>query len=135
MTDRPVGHTSIRCGPLKAFRAHLPRNAYFTGLYILGCANGLGSRLIKSFAPLVWTDSIVGLFEISAIIWIACFVGILLILRENSDRVRPSDLLVGAIFLPMVAIPSGALSWLAVSGLSLYVLLVTDVSPFVRRGV
>ena len=46
---------------------------------------------------------------------------------------RPSELALGVGFVFLVILPIGPLSWIAVTGLSLYILVSTDV-PTSRRG-
>jgi hypothetical protein len=81
---------------LTAMRASMSRDEFFAGLCILACANGLGSRIFRSIRETGWTEALLNTFEISAIVLIACIVGVSLILRECSDKIRPADLVVGA---------------------------------------
>jgi len=110
----------------------MPRDEFFAGLYILGCANGLLGRVLLTLNRDGWT----GLLDVdvSVIVLFACFAGISLMLQENRDEIRPSDLAVGGIFLILVILPVFALSWLAITGLSLYILLFASGSSALRRG-
>jgi hypothetical protein len=65
---------------------------------------------------------------------LACFVGVSLMLRDRSDEVRPADVIVAVIFLSFVILPIFALSWMAVTGLSLYILLFTKGNSSRKRG-
>lgn len=112
----------------------MSRNEFFAGLFILYCANGLGSRVIASVDAVGWTDAILSTFEVSAIVWISCIGGVGLIVGERSDEIRRSDLVVGGALLIPVALPIGALSWLAVTILSLYVIYFTRPPSSRRRG-
>ena len=73
-------------------------------------------------------------FGISVIVWIACFRGTRLILQEKTDKIRSADLALGLALLLLIALPIGRLSWLAITILSLYVLLFSDPSSSRRRG-
>jgi exosortase/archaeosortase family protein len=113
----------------------LRRAELFAGLFILGCANGLVTPVGQSINQVGWMNAIYGTFNISLIVWSACFAGVLLILRGEIDDVRSADVTVGAVFLLFVFLPMGQLSWLAVTGLCLYILFSTDADQSARRGV
>jgi len=111
-----------RRGLLAALRHSMSRNEFFAGLYILGLANGLLGRAILSVNFDGWLGAFLGL-DINAIVIFACFVGISALLSEAKDEIQSADLAVAAIFLILVILPIYALSWVAVTGLSLYILL------------
>ena len=69
-----------------------------------------------------WMGALLGL-DINAIVLFACFAGISALLYGDKDEVRPTDLAVAVVFLILVILPIFALSWVAVTGLSLYILL------------
>jgi hypothetical protein len=131
---RPVGSTSrVREFP-RALLDLMPRNELYAALFILACANGIGARVIMAVNRLGWRDALSGTFDISVIVWVACFVGVAFVLRDKADVIRSSDIAVGAGFLPLVILPIGALSWLAMTALSLYILFFTSVSLALRKG-
>jgi hypothetical protein len=110
------------------------RGEMFAGLYILGCANGLAAKMILSVHRLGWADAAVGTFDISAIVVVACVTGISLVLADKTGGVRLADLAVAMAVLLTIALPIGAMSWLAVTMLSLYVLLFTHATESQHRG-
>ena len=55
------------------------------------------------------------------IVLFACFVGISLVLSEQKQKLRLGDLLVGFLFLILVCLPIFPVSWVAITGLSLYI--------------
>jgi hypothetical protein len=112
----------------------ISRDEFFAALFILGCVNGLGSRIIDSVRSAGWTDALLSTFGISLIVWIACFGGIRLVLRERTGKIRSVDLFVGLALLFPITLPVGPMSWLAITILSLYILLFTDPSSSQRRG-
>jgi hypothetical protein len=119
---------------MTALRGSMLRNEFFAGLYILACANGLGSEVIESVNRNGWADALLSTFGISAIVFIACVAGVSFILRESSDELRSADLVVGAGVLVLVILPIGSTSWLALTALSLYILLFTNADSSRRRG-
>jgi hypothetical protein len=112
----------------------LTRGELFSGLYILGCANGLAAKMILSIHRLGWADAAVGTFNVSAIVVVACFTGISLVLADKTGGVRLADLAVAMAVLLIIALPIGAMSWLAVTMLSLYVLLFSQATESQHRG-
>jgi hypothetical protein len=114
--------------------ARLSRVEFFAGLFVLGCANGLAARIGQSVDANGWVGAIFGTFNISVIVLASCFAGVSLIFRDRMDDIRSVDVAVGAIFLMLVILPMVSLSWLAITGLSLYILLFTDAHQSARRG-
>jgi hypothetical protein len=109
------------------------RGEFFAALLILGCVNGLGSRIIQSVNLFGWADALTDTFGISVIVWLSCIAGISIIVGDRTGEVRSADVAVGAGFLVLVILPIGALSWLAVTALCLYVLVSTN-ETLLRRG-
>jgi hypothetical protein len=87
----------------------LSRDEFLATLFILGCLNGLGSQVAKSVRAFGWTDALLSTFGISAIVWIACFGGLSLILRDKTGIIRPLDLILGLAFLLLIALPINSL--------------------------
>jgi hypothetical protein len=111
----------------------LPRGEFFAGLTVLGCISGLASRMVQSIDRLGWADALFNTFGISAIVWISCFAGIFLIHRDRAIGVRSPELAIGLGFVFLVILPIGALSWLAVTALSIHIIFSTNVDSS-RRG-
>jgi exosortase/archaeosortase family protein len=122
-------------GLVAALRHSMSRDEFFAGLYILGCANGLLGRLIQSFNNVDgWTGAALGI-DINVIVLFAAFAGVSALLVEKKDEIRVADLAVAVIFIGLVSLPIFPLSWVAVTGLSLYILLfANDGSSDRRRG-
>src|SRR5262249_14387393 len=120
-------------GPVAALRHSIPRDEFFVGLYILGLANGLLGRFIQSLRFDGWAGAVSGL-DINVIVAFACFAGVTAMLCEERDEIRTADLVVGLIFLALVVLPIFALSWVAVTGLSLYILFFAKGGSGRRRG-
>jgi exosortase/archaeosortase family protein len=132
VTATPNELTLPRHGLIGALQHSMSRDGFFAGLYILGCANGLLGRILLTLNRDGWT----GLLEVdvSVIVLFACFAGISILLQEDRDEIRFADLAVGGIFLILVILPIFALSWLAVTGLSLYILVFANENSARRRG-
>jgi hypothetical protein len=120
-------------GLVAALRRSIPRDEFFAGLYILGCANGLLGRIILSFNFDDWIGAVLGV-DINAIVLFAAFAGVSALLGEKKDEIRAADLAIAVIFLGLVILPIFPLSWVAVTGLSLYILLFANGGSERRRG-
>jgi hypothetical protein len=112
----------------------MPRNEWFAAIFIVACINGLGSQVIETVHLFGWADAALSTFGTSAIVWIACYAGIRLVAEPGSDKVRAGDVLSGLVLLVPIALPTGGLSWFAVSALGLYVILCSAPSSALRRG-
>jgi exosortase/archaeosortase family protein len=127
-------------GALAALRHSMSRDEFFAGLYILGCANGLLGRIIQSAQFDGWIGAILGV-DTNIIVLFAAFAGISALLGKGAaqpgdkgDEIRAADLAVAVIFLALVSLPIFPLSWLAVTGLSLYILLFANGRSERSRG-
>ena len=125
--------TAPRRGLVAALQHALPRNELFAGLYVVACANGLVGRSIYTLNLEGWYGALTG-FEINVIVLAACFAGVYLIATGSRDRIRTWDLVVALAFLGLVTVPIYALSWVAVTGLSFYILLFANDGAERRRG-
>ena len=112
----------------------IDRNEFFAGLLFLGCANGIAARAIAAVHSVGWLNAVIGTFDVSAIVLAACASGLWLMMGRCEQSVTPLDLVIGIVALVLIALPSGGLSWIAVSGLALYILLFADANPPIRRG-
>ena len=121
-------------GSVLRIARELPRGEFFAGLLALGCVSGLASRIIQSVNRLGWADALFNTFEISAIVLISCAAGVSLVFRDRTIGVRSSEFAMGAGFVLLVILPIGPLSWLAVTALSLYIIVSTNVASSRRGG-
>src|SRR5262249_507358 len=81
-----------------------------------------------------WHGAAMG-FETNVIVWAAAFAGVYLLATCNRrDQIRTSDLVVAAVFLPFVIVPSYPLSWVGVPGLGVYILVFVNDGAGGRGG-
>lgn len=111
----------------------LRRGHYFAALLILGYGSGFTAHIIGAVQQWGWTDALLITFDLSAIVWISCLAGILLILEEEGSGLCLADLGAGICFIAFAILPVRSLNWLAVAGLSVYILMATKTSA-TRRG-
>ena len=125
--------TAPRRGLVAALRHSIPRNEFFAGLYVLGLANGLVARGFSTAHYDNWAGVLLSL-DVNVIVLFACFAGLSAIFSDDGEQIRPTDLAVAAVFLVFTVLPIFALSWVAVTGLSLYILLFANGSAARKRG-
>jgi hypothetical protein len=133
VTATPTELTAPRRALLAALQHALARNELFAGLYVVACANGLLGRSIYTLNLEGWYGALTG-FEINVLVLAACFAGVYLIATGSRDGIRTLDLVVALAFLGLVTLPIYALSWVAVTGLSFYILLFANDGAERRRG-
>jgi len=107
-------------------RIQIGRNEFLAGLFLLGCANGIAARAIATVHEIGWLNAAIGMFDVSAIVLAACASGLWLMMGRQEQAVTGIDLVIGSVALGLIALPIGGLSWIAVSGLALYILLFTQ---------
>jgi exosortase/archaeosortase family protein len=124
---------SPRRGLIVALQRSITRDEFFVGLYILGCTNGLLGRVLQSTSFSSWEGALAGI-DINVIVLFAAFAGISTALTSDRDQLRGMDLAVGALFLSLVVLPIYPISWLAITGLCLYVIAFANGNADRRRG-
>ena len=67
------------------------------------------------------------------IVLFSCVAGVSLVLRDDTSEIRPLEIAIGAGFITFIIVPIGPLSWIAVTVLSVFILLSTGSSTS-RRG-
>ena len=111
------------------------RGAFFWGLILLAGANGLGGSVLASINRSGLNEALLNSFDVSAIVWISCIAGIVLVrFDENQRPVSKSDLWLGAACLALILLPIGAPSWLAMTILSGWLLFKGDLSASQKKG-
>lgn len=110
------------------------RDHFFAALCLVGCVNGVANAVITAVKRDGWWQALFQTFGISALIWLACGIGVCLLLRHNRGYLRPADLLIGLASLLFFAVPIGPVSWLAVACVAGYVCWNSSRGSERRRG-
>lgn len=114
--------------------AGFDKGIFLWGVIILASANGLCAAVVASINHGGWQDAAVNSFDVSAIVWISLAAGILLIKPEaKSKQISKVDLWLGFGCLVLILIPSGPLSWIALTISSAWFLL-GEHSPLQKRA-
>jgi exosortase/archaeosortase family protein len=133
VTTSSNGLSAQTRGPLAVLQKSTTRDELFAGLCILACANGLWGRVIIAVREAGWWGGLFSL-DISAIVLFACVGGVWLMLRDKSGEIRAADLAVTVVLIIFIILPIFALSWVALTGLSLYIVLFASGSSSRKRG-
>jgi hypothetical protein len=113
----------------------LRRDHFFCGLLILAVVNGLQGQICGNVASLGWSEALLGLFGVSAVVWIACVAAAGLLYGSKVDEtITIPDVVIGLCILSMTILPFARLSWLALAVLGLYMLSVAPTQSPRQRG-
>ena len=112
--DAGAGRTRVAAG--------LSRAELFAGLCVLGFANGIARRMYDVVVSDGTAAAFAGAFGISAVVWVAFVVCPALLLRVPREPLTRTDPIVAACALGAFALPLGSASWIALTGLALYLL-------------
>src|SRR5215472_4508145 len=98
MTATTTNELAAPSGPVAVLQRSMPRDQFFAGLYIVGCANGLLGRIIQSLRFDGWIGAILSV-DINVIVLFAAFAGVSALLSEKSalpgetkDEIGAADL-------------------------------------------
>ena len=124
--------------PQKSIAAALQsvsRDQFFAGLSIVLCANGIASVVPELVRAVGAFNALLASFNISAVVWIACFAGPWLLLKNDfMEDLTATDIAGGLIVMGCALAPMGKLSWLGLTGLSLYIVRNSEAGTTRRRG-
>jgi hypothetical protein len=112
----------------------MPRGEFFAALLILAYLNGLAFRALAVVTDQGWQEAILSTFGVSLIVWLAWIGGIWLLLTDRSGPIRKFDSLAGVVGLFLLWLPITGTSWLAMTALSLYIILTEEAGSSARRG-
>jgi exosortase/archaeosortase family protein len=124
----------LRADTAQHVRASLDRNELFAGLFVIGFANGILIRVVNGIRARELADVLMNTFEISAILWVALFVGVSFLLRRPGAPVTHVDKAVAAGAAVAFLAPVAPLSWIALSALAIYILWTSQAGSFPHRG-
>lgn len=117
-----------------ALRFEPRRKDLFAALAILGFANGLIIRVSESGLARGWTAALMDTFDISPIVWVAMAMVPARLRDSGDERVSRPDMAVGLLCLAACLVPVAQASWLAMTGLGLYLAWGPTREPALRDG-
>ncbi|MFN3764063.1 MAG: hypothetical protein ACK4R3_00690 [Aliihoeflea sp.] len=128
-TFQPVSNFAELQRLLPGAARQLTRSALFAALMSIGFLNGVSEKVLNALDSQGMALAIFGTFGISAIVWIAAFMGIRLLLDTYAGPpASRTDLAVATVASTAILAPVPSLSWLAISGMAAH-LLFTSRSP------
>jgi exosortase/archaeosortase family protein len=110
------------------------RNELYVGLVLIGFANGISGSVITTVVQNGIVGALLGTFNISVIVWSACAVSIVFLLRGPAQPIERSDGVVATGALAAFVVPWAPLSWLALTGVAVHILRQSPRSTDLHRG-
>ncbi|QFU17883.1 hypothetical protein GDR74_17610 [Microvirga thermotolerans] len=133
-SDRKAAGIPFRVSRSKAGIFSLSRNELFAGLAALAFLNGISERIAMAVRENGVPAALMSTFDISIIVWAACGIGLSFLLRDPPQPVSRADRVVAALALAALLLPVVPISWLALSGLTVYIVKSSAPSSFMHRG-
>lgn len=130
----PFAESSVAAGLSQGSSSSVSRNELFGGLVLLGFANGLSGRVISSAVEHGTATALLSTFDTSVIVWTACAISVVFLLRGPAQPVKTVDRVVAAGFVAAILMPAAPLSWLALTGLAIHLMRSSPRSSFPHRG-
>ncbi|WP_415725348.1 hypothetical protein [Pseudaminobacter sp. NGMCC 1.201702] len=128
MSEMLPGRHFINAGPFS-------RNQFFAALVVVGFANGIGEKLASQLEGQGLVLAVFDTFGISVIVWSAAVIAIVMLLRAEPQPIGAVDFAVAALTSVAFLVPVPSLSWLAISGLAVYLSISRQSSrAFARAG-
>lgn len=115
-------------------RRRVSRSFLYGGLIAVGFANGISEKLSAALASEDLAGAALNTFGVSAFVWLAVAAGLLLVARTPSVAADGLDWALAALAGVAMLVPLPDLSWLAVTGLALGLLLRSAPGSALRRG-
>ena len=103
-----------------------PRSGLFAALCVLGFANGSFGRILGMVDAYGVGPALLRTFDISAVVWLAFLACPGLLLRSPGRAPDRADLAVAACAAAAFLLPVGPASWVALTGLGLYLVARPD---------
>lgn len=131
---------SGRAAPPGAHRADrsviaaVSRNTLFAGLVLVGIANALTERVTGSILSDGPMRALLATFGISSLVWIAAFIGVVLLQRGPPQPASVRDLVVAGAAAIAFLLPSSLTSWVTLTGLTLYLARTSPADSPAQRG-
>ncbi|TGD94851.1 hypothetical protein [Methylobacterium nonmethylotrophicum] len=118
--------------------AVLTRGGLFAALFGLGFANGMAQSAAGAIQTSGLAEAVLHTFGVSVLVWVAAWLCPLWMLQSRAQPPARGDLIVAAGAIPAFLLPMAWPSWLALTGVALYLLgavrPVPGRSPPLRRA-
>lgn len=106
----------------------------FGSLIGIGYVNGLSEKISGALVQKGALIAALNTFDVSMFVWLALGAGLLLVFSSFPSKVRTHDWAIAALAGVAMLLPVPAMSWLAVTGLALFLFAVSTPGSTSRRG-
>jgi exosortase/archaeosortase family protein len=117
-----------------AVQSALDRSTLYFWLFLIAAGNKLADMMIISVRSGGWFSSLVNLFGISVILWIALVAGLVLLRRAPSGPIRQVDIGVAALVFGAAIVPISGLSAAALTVAAAYAMTTSSAGSVLRRS-
>jgi hypothetical protein len=111
------------------------RRHLYCGLAVVGFANGTSDRIGEALSRDSMLSAMLATFGISVVVWSAALAAIWLLLHAEHQPVRKTDIAVAALAAAAMLVPIPPLSWLALTGIAVYLAGSIPPGPMRRAAV
>lgn len=113
---------------------HVSRSFLYGGLIAVGFANAISGKISAALASGELVAALLNTFDVSVFVWLALAAGLLLVARAAPVAADGLDWGLATLAGVAILVPVPDLSWLAVTGLALVLLLRSMPGSTLRRG-
>jgi hypothetical protein len=134
MSDSIAPNTAARIQERVASRIDpIERGRLFAGLALIGFANGISHRVVEALREDPG-QAFLHAFDIGAVVWIALFTSVYMLGRQQRQAASRNDMLAAGLAFAAFLAPVPPLSWVALSGLGIYIASSSPAGSASRRG-
>jgi exosortase/archaeosortase family protein len=133
-----MAHSSTTSSPvpavLRGYLLAVPRAELFTGLVLVGFANGITGQAISAIQGSGFIPAVLNTFGVSVIVWCAAAFALSSFWRASVQPINRADLAVAAAAVACFLAPPIKLSWIGLTGLAIYILCTSRPYGSLHRG-
>jgi exosortase/archaeosortase family protein len=115
--------SSFPASRLDAGKLFTGRAALFGSLFAVAVANGLSEKILSSIADQGFLLALFETFDVSVVVWLAVGAGVWQLYTAPTSRRRVGDGLVAFVAIALILVPVPALSWVAATGIALFLIM------------
>jgi exosortase/archaeosortase family protein len=111
----------------------IERARLFAGLALIGFVNGISHRVVEALREDPGR-ALLHAFDIGAVVWIALLASLYLFVRQQGQAASRRDMLAAGLAFAAFLAPAPPVSWLGLSGLSVYIAVTSPLGSASRRS-
>jgi exosortase/archaeosortase family protein len=116
------------------WRTSVTRSDLYCGLIVVGFANGISERISNAIDRDGVVVALFNSFDVSVVMWAAGLVALSLLSRSERQPARGTDFAIAGVASAAFLMPIPSLSWLAFTGIAVYLAYSPISPPRMRRA-